>query len=151
VQGYDVVQLFFLINVAASATCVPLLAGLWDGPMGQKVVTRFSMMMGTLLGLASCFVLSALRRSSDQTYRSALYQTFFIAFDYPPYVVPLVTSIVGLFLGAGAEALARAVVPGWENYPMYMLDNDRVGLDARLNVELGVEEELSFESKAIND
>lgn len=52
-------------------------------------------------------------------------------------MIALGMSIVGLLLGAAAEAAFRAVVPGFRRYPIYALDDNREGLDARLGVRLG--------------
>jgi hypothetical protein len=79
VQGYNVLQLFLLANLITTTTVVPLMAGLWHGPRGQKVVTPFSMMAGSLTAVASLFWWAAIKQTADQTYRAALYQTFFVA------------------------------------------------------------------------
>lgn len=58
-------------------------------------------------------------------------------YDYPPFLIALGMSIAGLVLGAALEAAFRAVVPGCGRYPLYVLDDNREGLDARLGVRLG--------------
>ena len=66
-------------SLITTTTTIPLMAGLWHGPRGQKVVTPFSMMTGSLVSVSSLFWWAAIKQTADQTYRAALYQVFFVA------------------------------------------------------------------------
>ena len=123
-QGYNILQLFLLANLITTTSTIPLLMGIIPGRAVQKWVTPFSALSGCFIGLSSLFWWAKVKAKEGESYSSALHTVFLVAYDYPPFLLALGFSIVGMALGALLEFLARRVVPGWREYPFYDLAED---------------------------
>ena len=51
-QDYNVISLFLLTNILNTTATIPILLGLWRGPLAQRVITPASALFGCLLGRA---------------------------------------------------------------------------------------------------
>ncbi|GJP42579.1 hypothetical protein CLOM_g2130 [Closterium sp. NIES-68] len=119
-KGYNVLQLFLLANLLTTTSVIPVLSGVIPGKWTRKAITPFSVSLGCLLGLASLFIWTQIRvNQTGMTYCDALYDVFLNAYDYPPFLMALAFSMVGMVVGAGLEAVVRMGMR-WE-YPEYDL------------------------------
>eukprot|EP00897_Mesotaenium_endlicherianum_P008970 jgi/Mesen1/8100/ME000434S07345 len=118
-QGYNILQLFLLANLITTTSTIPLLLGLVRGRAVQRIVTPFSMLSGCALGLASIFAWAEIHRPADVSYSQYLHDTFLVAYDYPPFLLALGFSVVGMAIGAALEFAFRALVPAFREYPFY--------------------------------
>ena len=137
-QGYNVLQLFLLGNLICTAAVIPILGGLYCGPFSRQIFTPFSAMLGVLTGLSSLFWWSAVGFPGVD-YGAALQTTFLVSYDYPPFLLALGFSIVGVGLGAAIEAVVRKV--RHLEYPEYSLHAPVENGEAELALE---------ESKAVD-
>lgn len=139
-MGYNVLQLFLLANLITTASFVPILSGVIQGDWTRKTITPWSVMFGCACGLLSLFGWAVRSKTKlDISYSDAVYQTFLTAYDWPPFLIGLGSSIGGMVLGACVEGLVR-MVTGLK-YPMYELADENDVKDI-MELALGEEEEM---------
>ncbi|GJP78331.1 hypothetical protein CLOP_g8651 [Closterium sp. NIES-67] len=119
-QGFNVLQLFLLINLINTTSFLPLLLGILQGPLSHVCVTPSSSVAGCCSGLLSLVVWAKTQQIPGESYVDALSRTFLDAYDYPPFLLALGFSAVGMTVGAGVEAVVRYC---WRiEYSPYVLD-----------------------------
>ncbi|KAK9811347.1 hypothetical protein WJX72_002216 [[Myrmecia] bisecta] len=125
-QSYNIISLFLIANLVTTTSTLPLLAGLLRGYWARRIVTSFSMLSGCALGLTSLFVWAKCsQKETELTYSAALHRTFFEAYDYPPFLLALGFSVVGLLLGALLEnALGMLTSRTWPEQEPSMARKD---------------------------
>ena len=133
-KGYNVLQLFLLGNLICTSAVIPILGGLYCGPLSRQIFTPFSAILGVLTGLSSLFWWSAVGFPGVD-YATALSTTFLVSYDYPPFLLALGFSIVGVGLGAAIEAVVRKV--RHLEYPEYSLHAPAVNGEAEMPLEDG--------------
>ena len=120
-KGYNIVQLFLLANLTTTTSTIPLLMGIIPGRRIQKFVTPFSVAVGCVLGLHCLFWWAAIQQTPGETYGDSLKNIFLGTYDYPPFLLGLGFSIVGMVIGALLEFGFRMLVPACREYPYYDL------------------------------
>ena len=55
-QGYGIINLFLLANLVTTTSTLPVLLGLFEGPLARRIVTPFSMLSGCWISFASLVV-----------------------------------------------------------------------------------------------
>ena len=120
-KGYNIIQLFLLANLTTTTSTIPLLMGIIPGRRIQKFVTPFSVAVGCVLGLHCLFWWAAIQQTPGETYGDSLKNIFLGVYDYPPFLLALGFSIVGMVIGAGLEFGFRMLVPSCREYPYYDL------------------------------
>ena len=60
-QNYNVISLFLLTNILNATAAIPILLGLWRGPLAQKIITPASALFGCLLAIAAVVVYGILQ------------------------------------------------------------------------------------------
>ena len=117
-QGYNILQLFLLANLITTAAVIPIMGGLYQGPYSRQIFTPLSAVLGVVSGISPLFWWAKVAYP-DMPYSEALWNVFLYAYDYPPFLLALGFSIVGIALGAGIEAVVRHV---WKlEYPEFSL------------------------------
>eukprot|EP00271_Cylindrocystis_brebissonii_P017895 TRINITY_DN4869_c0_g1_i1.p1 TRINITY_DN4869_c0_g1~~TRINITY_DN4869_c0_g1_i1.p1 ORF type:complete len:561 (+),score=86.00 TRINITY_DN4869_c0_g1_i1:264-1946(+) len=120
-KGYNIIQLFLLANLITSTSTIPVFLGVIPGRKIQKIITPFSSFSGCGIGMASLFVWAKTQQVDGQSYSSALHDTFLINYDWPPFMLAIGFSIVGIVVGAVLEMLFRLAVPACREYPYFDL------------------------------
>eukprot|EP00898_Chlorokybus_atmophyticus_P001957 jgi/Chlat1/2762/Chrsp187S00197 len=110
-KGYSVLSLYLLANLVTTTSAIPLLLGLWRDKWGSKLVTSFSMLFGCLFSFASLFVYAKIKQNEGESYNDVVHTMFFGLYDYPPFVIALGFSAIGVALGACIELGLAAVFP----------------------------------------
>eukprot|EP00850_Spirogloea_muscicola_P006407 SM000030S11416 [mRNA] locus=s30:496242:502221:- [translate_table: standard] len=118
-QGYNILQLFLLANLITTTSTVPVLAGMWQGRWSQKLVTPFSCLSGCAVSFSSLFWWAEVNKKSYEKYGDVIHRIFLVSYDWPPFMLAVGFSVVGMLLGAALEWLFRQIVPGFRNYPIY--------------------------------
>ncbi|GJJ73374.1 hypothetical protein EMPS_05732 [Entomortierella parvispora] len=101
-KGYNIIVLFLIGNLICTICAVPLLLGLVDRFEG--FITGWSMVSGIITGFFSIVVFGYVKKESMS---EGLHYTFIESYDWPSFVLPLVFSIVGVFLAAFLEKAIR--------------------------------------------
>lgn len=60
-QDYNVISLFLLCNLLNATATIPVLLGLWRGPLAQRVVTPASCLFGCVLAMVAVIVYGVLQ------------------------------------------------------------------------------------------
>ncbi|ORX91482.1 hypothetical protein K493DRAFT_286769 [Basidiobolus meristosporus CBS 931.73] len=92
-QGYPVMNLFLLSNMIASCCTCPILLGL--SRRLQPYVTTGSVISGWIISFLSVMVYGAIHEGNVG---DGLHFTFFGEYDWPPFLLAIVFSVVGVFL-----------------------------------------------------
>ena len=83
-QNYNVISLFLLTNLLNATATIPILAGLWQGPLAQRIVTPASALFGCVLGMVSLIVYGAIQAPHwGMTVAQALHTIFLGAHSHP--------------------------------------------------------------------
>ncbi|CAI5503874.1 unnamed protein product [Closterium sp. Naga37s-1] len=106
-QGFNVLQLFLLVNLINTTSFLPLLLGVLQGPLSRVCITPASSATGCASGLLALVVWAKAQQHPGETYVESLARTFLDAYDYPPYLIAVGISAVGMAVGAGLEWLVR--------------------------------------------
>ena len=118
-QGYNILQLFLLANLITTAAVTPIMGGLYQGPYSRQIFTPTSAVVGVFTGISPLFWWAKVAYPPEMPYSEALWNVFFYAYDYPPFLLAFGFSLVGIALGAGIEAVVRHV---WKlEYPEFNL------------------------------
>lgn len=124
-QGYNILQLFLLANLITTTSTLPLIAGIIPGRSVQKWVTPTSALSGCFVGMSSLFWWAKIKADEKGIkYSTALHDIFLVSYDYPPFLLALGFSLVGMTLGAALEFLFRRFVPAFREYPYFDLAKD---------------------------
>lgn len=106
-QGYKINQLYLITNMVTSTTLLPLLLGLVK-PLEGYVHGR-SVLFGCIFSLFSVATYGTVKTGS---FTEGVKTYFYLIYDWPPFIIALVASLVGVAIAAGAEALLRLSM-GW--------------------------------------
>ncbi|CAI7856434.1 unnamed protein product [Closterium sp. NIES-54] len=122
-QGFNVLQLFLLVNLINTTSFLPLLLGVLQGPLSRVCITPASSATGCASGLVALVVWAKSQQRPGETYVESLARTFLDAYDYPPYLIAVGFSAVGMAVGAGIEWVVRCYCR--LEYPAYDLDDGK--------------------------
>ncbi|CAI5967022.1 unnamed protein product, partial [Closterium sp. NIES-65] len=95
-QGFNVLQLFLLVNLINTTSFLPLLLGVLQGPLSRVCITPASSATGCASGLLALVVWAKSQQRPGETYVESLARTFLDAYDYPPYLIAVGFSAVGM-------------------------------------------------------
>mmetsp|Transcript_1562 Transcript_1562/g.4619 ORF Transcript_1562/g.4619 Transcript_1562/m.4619 type:complete len:552 (+) Transcript_1562:384-2039(+) len=109
-RSYNIIQLFLVANLVTTTSALPVLAGLIRHPLAYKIVTPFTMLFGCAQGIIAMFWWSVIDQRSGESYSMTLKRVFTIEYAYPPFLIALGMSMVGLLAGAALEWVARAAL-----------------------------------------
>ncbi|CAI5967890.1 unnamed protein product [Closterium sp. NIES-65] len=98
-QGFNVLQLFLLVNLINTTSFLPLLLGVLQGPLSRVCITPASSATGCASGLLALVVWAKSQQRPGETYVESLARTFLDAYDYPPYLIAVGFSAVGMAVG----------------------------------------------------
>ncbi|KAI9011205.1 hypothetical protein BC832DRAFT_550007 [Gaertneriomyces semiglobifer] len=109
-QGYNIVQLYLITNMVTSTAVLPMLLGLSRRLEGY--IQGHSCLFGCLFSLASVAVFGTLKTGS---FTEGVRTYFYLVYDWPPFVIALVASVVGVALASGTEFVIRKALgkPTW--------------------------------------
>ncbi|ORY01395.1 hypothetical protein K493DRAFT_298399 [Basidiobolus meristosporus CBS 931.73] len=93
-KGYQVMNLFLLSNLVTTCFILPVFMGLWEG-RGRHMVNTASVLIGCMSGFGSVMVYGTLVKGN---LRDGMYYTFFAGYTYPPFLLALGFSGVGLVI-----------------------------------------------------
>ena len=83
-QNYNVISLFLLTNLLNATATIPILAGLWQGRLAQRIVTPASALFGCVLGMISLIVYGAIQAPHwGMTVAQALHTIFLGPHSHP--------------------------------------------------------------------
>ncbi|CAI5529735.1 unnamed protein product [Closterium sp. Naga37s-1] len=95
-QGFNVLQLFLLVNLINTTSFLPLLLGVLQGPLSRVCITPASSATGCASGLLALVVWAKSQQRPGETFVESLARTFLDAYDYPPYLIAVGFSAVGM-------------------------------------------------------
>ncbi|KAJ3320887.1 hypothetical protein HDV06_004783 [Boothiomyces sp. JEL0866] len=120
--NFSIVNLYLITNIMTTCVMLPLVFGLV--PALDRYYTGASALFGSFFSLAWVMIYGVL----NQVYQvnggvfngwsdisTGLYNTFYLVYDYPPFVIGLGASLVGMAIWTGAE----------EVYYRYILKTER--------------------------
>lgn len=104
----------------ATQTLTPVHGGwaLLQGKWAYRHINPTSMLSGCITGFVSLLVWARIdmARTNDRAdtlvkldYQQALHKTFFEVYDWPPFVIALGFSVVGMVIGMGLDIIGRKV------------------------------------------
>ncbi|KAF9367819.1 hypothetical protein CPC16_005981, partial [Podila verticillata] len=101
-KGYNIIVLFLIGNLVCTICAIPVLLGLVDRLEGYY--TGWSMVFGIITGFFSIVVFGYLKMGDLS---AGMQYVFIDSYDWPSFVLPLVFSVVGIFVGIGIEGVVR--------------------------------------------
>lgn len=108
-KSYNIIQLFLVANLITTTSTLPMLSGLIPGRKARRIITPFTNLFGCLQGLISIFWWCAIDQKAEETYNMTLKRVFTVEYAYPPFLIALGMSVVGILVGAALEQAFRAV------------------------------------------
>ncbi|KAK9712816.1 hypothetical protein K7432_006888 [Basidiobolus ranarum] len=93
-KGYQVMNLFLLSNLVTTCFILPVFMGLWQGP-GRHMINTVSVFIGCFSGFASVMVYGTIVKGN---LKDGMYFTFFAGYQYPPFLLALGFSGIGLIV-----------------------------------------------------
>ncbi|KAK9712785.1 hypothetical protein K7432_006915 [Basidiobolus ranarum] len=93
-KGYQVIDLFLLSNLVTTCFILPIFSGLWEGP-GRHMVNTASVLIGCVSGFASVMVYGTIVKGNLS---DGMHFTFFEGYDFPPFLLALGFSGIGLIV-----------------------------------------------------
>ncbi|TPX69926.1 hypothetical protein SpCBS45565_g02087 [Spizellomyces sp. 'palustris'] len=106
-QGYNINQLYLITNMVTSTSTLPLLLGLVR-PLEGYVHGR-SVLFGCIFSLFSVATYGSIKMGN---FADGVREYFYLVYDWPPFVIALVASLVGVALAVFVELAVRKVL-GW--------------------------------------
>ncbi|KAG0081408.1 hypothetical protein BGZ93_006462 [Podila epicladia] len=101
-RGYNIIVLFLIGNLVCTICAIPVLLGLVDRLEGYY--TGWSMVFGIITGFFSIVVFGFLKMGDLS---AGMKYVFIDSYDWPSFVLPLVFSLIGIFVGIGIEGAIR--------------------------------------------
>lgn len=124
-KSYNIIQLFLVANLVTTTSTLPVLFGLIRHRLAYKFITPFAMLFGCLQGLIGVFWWAIIDQKSEETYSQTLVRVFTVEYAYPPFLIALGMSVVGVVVGAALEWAVRAAIrrPHTDADPLAMEGN----------------------------
>ncbi|KAK9797380.1 hypothetical protein WJX73_007847 [Symbiochloris irregularis] len=146
-QGYNILNLFLLANLITTTSTLPVLAGLIKHPWAHRIVTPATMLFGCWLSFASLCIWSKAKAADwHLTTAQAIHKTFFENYDWPPFVLALGISVLGMAIMAVVENIFRTSL--CKRFPRLAYSDERVkklheAHPLPVHLDLGVKEKLA--------
>ncbi|KAF9431302.1 hypothetical protein BGZ94_000009 [Podila epigama] len=101
-KGYDIIVLFLIGNLVCTVCAIPVLIGLVERLEGY--VTSWSMVFGIITGFTSIVVFGYFKMGNIA---DGMKYVFIDSYDWPSFVLPLVFSLIGIFVAVAIEGAIR--------------------------------------------
>ncbi|KAF8931651.1 hypothetical protein EDD21DRAFT_341228 [Dissophora ornata] len=121
-KGYNIIVLFLIGNLICTICAVPLLLGLVDCLEGY--VTGWSMVFGMISGFSSLVVFGFLKTGDIM---DGMQYVFIDAYDWPSFVLPVVFSIIGVFIAVAVEGVIRQACGFTNSVPLKATHQNHTG------------------------
>ncbi|KAJ3075696.1 hypothetical protein HK102_005550 [Quaeritorhiza haematococci] len=103
-QSYNITSLFLIGNVLASISVLPVLLGLYE-PL-DAYISQFSALVGIFTGFWAVALFGYIQTGSTSLADGFQY-AFFLAYDWPTFIIGPIASVVGMGVWAGGEMVVR--------------------------------------------
>ncbi|KAK9917023.1 hypothetical protein WJX75_000095 [Coccomyxa subellipsoidea] len=106
-QGYGIINLFLLANLITTTSTLPVLLGLLEGDVIQRIITPLSVLFGCWFSFASLILWAYFMGPTwDLSFNDSMHKVFFEAYDWRSFLLALGCSLLGMAIIALVENFA---------------------------------------------